>query len=440
MNLESSIKQNAIFLKQTRREIEIAPDISATSLAHWHQKYHKNFSDDIRDFILVLSDTKTGSFALTGDALYYDNYLQGGVFKIAYTDMQSVHYDTDKVFAPDRVRIELCNGSSVDLDACIDGINLSVFTELLTSALSQARLTPPTCSSQKDTLCDIPDTAKLLYLKILCNKAYLDKHAIDVASYNSIAKFAIRMEATPLVRRSLCRYVNEIYHHTKTGNLIAEAFHLLENASGQWDAFRYSLVQDILYLALDSHEDFSWRQDGFVGSLMQTCSLRPEQLDTMVAAIHLNRAMQEKNADLKDLLDQWETLLKKVRYTSGYVPAPYLFCSGSIYGLKEYTGFLRSDDISQKALNKQRELILQKIIENTQQTINLLIEDVNFVAERLEKAIQNSDELHQNYLYILDRFRQGITRLHQTEQATQEELDQSRAARADQEEKHEQEE
>ena len=70
MNLESSIKQNAIFLKQTRREIEIAPDISATSLAHWHQKYHKNFSDDIRDFILVLSDTKTGSFALTGNALY----------------------------------------------------------------------------------------------------------------------------------------------------------------------------------------------------------------------------------------------------------------------------------------------------------------------------------------------------------------------------------
>ena len=170
------------------------------------------------------------------------------------------------------------------------------------------------------------------------------------------------------------------------------------------------------------------------------CILRPEQLDTMVAAIHLNRAMQEKNADLKYLLDQWETLLKKVRYTSGYVPAPYLFCSGSIYGLKEYTGFLRSDDISQKALNKQRELILQKIIENTQQTINLLIEDVNFVAERLEKAIQNSDELHQNYLYILDRFRQGITRLHQTEQATQEELDQSRAAQADQEENHEQEE
>src|SRR5699024_7626198 len=114
--------------------------------------------------------------------------------------------------------------------------------------------------------------------------------------------------------------------------------------------------------------------DGFIGSLLEICDLYPEQLDTMLEAVSLNKAMQRKGADLKDLLAKWESLEKKIRYTRGYVATQYLFCSGSVYGIQEYSGFLRNDKLSQQALNKQRELILQKIIENTQQTINLLIE------------------------------------------------------------------
>jgi len=422
VNLESTIKQRAVFLKATHREIDIAPDIPAGVLQHWQQQYRKTFSDDIQNYILVLSDTKTGSFALTGDALYFDNYLQGGMRKIAFADIENVYCEAGRIFAPDQIHIKQCDGNVIDLDASIDGINLSIFTELLTFAAAQVQKTTSLCHAQNVTLCDLPDEAKILYLEILCNKAYLDHGTIDAAAYNTIGRFSIRMDASLAVRRALCRYMNEMGQRKKSGSLLSNVCHLLEQDSGLWDAFRYCLMQDLLYLSLGSDENFSWRNDGFIGSLLEICDLYPEQLDTMLEAVSLNKAMQRKGADLKDLLAKWESLEKKIRYTRGYVATQYLFCSGSVYGIQEYSGFLRNDKLSQQALNKQRELILQKIIENTQQTINLLIEDVNYVAECLEKEMGAAAELKQRYLGILDRFRQGITLLHETEQASQGEL------------------
>lgn len=433
-NLESEIKQKAIFLKGSRREFDIAPEIPVKALEQWYKKYQKHFTDDIRNKILILSDTKTGSFALTGDALYYDNYLQGGMCKILYADMKSISYTHGSVVKADQVHIVLHSGKQVNLDACIDGINLSCLQELLTEAAEKARSQNLCCSIQNRTLVDLPEAAKTLYLKILCNKAYLDSKNIDATAYNSIGKFAVRMDASRKVRQELCRYMNEMDCREKTGKLLVEAAHLMEQDSGQWDCFRYSLVQDLLYLSMVmQNETFSWRNDGFLGSLLEACDLYPEQLDTMTKAVELNKKMQVKGADMKELLARWKKLKQDTRYTRGYVAGQYLFCSGSIYGLKEYTGFLCGDALDQKALNKQRELILHKIIENTQKTINLLIEDVNFMADRLEKATADSAEIRQRYLIILDRFRQGITRLQETEQSSRDELDNSKSGQVEEE-------
>ena len=91
----------------------------------------------------------------------------------------------------------------------------------------------------------------------------------------------------------------------------------------------------------------------------------------------------------------------------------YLFCSGSIYGIDNYNSFLKKDDTSEKAVNKQRELILHEIIENTQKTINILIDDMNYIAEKIEKLVDEKEKLEENYRKLVIRLTQGMKAMSQ---------------------------
>ncbi len=120
----------------------------------------------------------------------------------------------------------------------------------------------------------------------------------------------------------------------------------------------------------------------------------------MEKAVSLNISMQSKDADMGKLKDMWVKFIKSIKDTPGYVPTLYLFCSGSVYGLKSYEGFFKKDETSQNALNKKRELILQEVISNNQKAVNILIGDMNYLADRLEKALQKEDKIQQDYSAI----------------------------------------
>ena len=139
----------------------------------------------------------------------------------------------------------------------------------------------------------------------------------------------------------------------------------------------------------------------------------------MEKAVSLNKKMQAKNADMEKLKGDWKKLIKSIKDTPGYVPTLYLFCSGSVYGLKSYDGFLKKDETSQKAINKQRELILQEVIVSNQKAVNVLIGDMNYLAERLEKALLEEDKIKQDYEKIkqlLSRIKSAMRTVEQEEE------------------------
>lgn len=399
MNLENIIKEQAVGLKSARRSIDIAPDLPENMLIKWSKAYRKVWGDDITDNILVLSYTGTGSFALTGNAFYYDNYMDGGMKRLRFEEIVSATAEKGGLFSTDKVSVMIKGGRKIYLDGCIDGIDIDLFAKILTYIVQQAQKGIEfKVSKQNVSLYELSEEIKTVYLKILCNYAYLDDEVIGPGEYNAIAGFSVRMEIGERTRKAVRKYRNNISGRIKTGYLLKEAKSLMAGEAGQWDAFRYSLLQDVLYIHNIQSPNKKWTEDGFVGSLMQACALRPEQIDTMVTANGLNEKMQKKDADLTELKKQWKHFLEEIRYTQKYVPGMYLFCSGSIYGVKSYTGFLKSDETSQKAINKQRELILQDIITNNQKTINVLIDDMNDLAERLEDAISGGKELQKRLI------------------------------------------
>jgi hypothetical protein len=167
-------------------------------------------------------------------------------------------------------------------------------------------------------------------------------------------------------------------------------------------------MQDVLYLHKQRTQGISWREDGFVGSLLECLQLCPEQLDTMERANILNDEMRRKDVNLQELRKKWDKLISSIQHTKGYVPSQFLFCSGSIYGIQNYMGFLKTNNLSQNAVNKQRELILQEIILNTQRTINVLIEDMGYLAERTEQAIGEGKDLEERWKKLQSRLQAAM--------------------------------
>ena len=306
MNLENLIKEQAVHLKSTRRNIDIAPDIPEEILKKWEKKYSNILEDEIRDFVLVISYTSTGNFALTGDAIYYDNFLQGEMKILKYVDIAEVLSKPGGVFSPDQVLVKMKTGDELYLDACIDGIDVQKFAEIFAEIIKCAKQQILTVSRQTIPLYEVSDRLKLLYLKVLCNYAYLDNEIIDSQEYNAISRFSVRMEIISETRNALRNYMNEIEQRQKTGYLIANIKQIIGNESGQWDAFRYSLLQDVIYIHNLHDSRKTWREDGFIGSLMQACDLKPAQIDTMIQAIGLNEEMLKKDADLKIIKKEWK--------------------------------------------------------------------------------------------------------------------------------------
>lgn len=402
MNVESLIKQEALKLKNSRREIEIAPDISENHIETIKNKYFELSVEPFEKYILVLSYTKTGFFFLTGDKFYFDNFMQDGLQIVPFKEIVDLKTETGGIFSPDKIYLKTLKKEYV-LDGSIDGIYLSVFSSVFKQIIKFATdhiNESFTISEQGILSSQLPEDIKLLYLQILCNYAYINDKKIDTDEYNAISKFSIRMELQNDVRNSLRKYMNDYDERIKTGYLLASIKKKTENQTGYWDSVKYCMMQDVLYMHKLHDSEARWEDDGFIGSLMEHCSLNPEQINTMEKAVSLNMKMSKKDANMVDLRKEWTDLIKSIKDTSGYVPSLFLFCSGSIYGIKSYSGFFKNEETSQKAINKQRELILQEIIINNQKAVNELIRDMNFLASRLEEALVFEDKVRKDYVEI----------------------------------------
>ena len=421
MNVETYIKEEAMHLKNSRRVIEIAPDINENHIKAIKKKYGDTLGENFDKYILVMSYTGTGFFFLTGDTFYFNNFMQGGIQVVPFTEITSMKVEQGKTFTPDKIYFKTTQKEYV-LDGCIDGINLSTISSVFKRIIELAKNQTNdvfTVSEQGVLSSQLPEDIKLLYLQILCNYAYLNDELIDADEYNAITKFSVRMEVHGDTRGMLRKYMNDFDGRIKTGNLLASIKKITENQTGYWDVVKYCMMQDALYIHEIQKPGKRWEEDGFIGSLMEHCSLNPEQIHTMEKSVSLNRKMQNKDVDMGKLKDEWKKLIKSIKDTPGYVPNLYLFCSGSVYGLKSYEGFLKKDETSQKAINKQRELILQEVIVSNQKAVNVLIGDMNYLAERLEKALIEEDKIQQDYEKIkqlLSRIKSAMRTVEQEEE------------------------
>ena len=435
MNIESLIKKRGFELKAKNKFIEIAPDIDENHKGIILQKNSSSIDKSILDNALVLSFSITGWFFFTGSHFYYDNFSEDGVRNIKFKNIASVsNCIKSKWFSLDELYIKEYDGVVHALDACVDGSDIEGLLNLFNLIITIANKYPDsefTCSKQGILTYELTEEIKLLYLKLLCNFAFINDKIIGPQEYHSIARYSIRMELSKDDRVKLVHYMMNYQDREKSGYLIQKIKKLTLESNGQWEAIRFCLMQDILSMIHKKDDKADWRENGFVGSLMEALELSPKQLDVMDEAVLLNSKMEMKGADMPSLKKEWKQLVDSNKNLKSYISPIYLFCSGSIYGIKSYHAFFKTKELNQEEINKYREIILTELITNMQKSINLLIDEISHISTRLKKEIEeinNVKDSQNRTIELMDKFQKMLIINQQKQQELEvekEELDEN---------------
>lgn len=168
MNCENIIKQNAYKLKTSRRDIDIAPDISHSDREKWAKKYASDLSDsNVADIILALSDTSVGSLAITGRELLFDNFGDHGLRHVAFYQIESVSSTQGGRFSPDTISLHLSDGSDVKMDGSVDGLNIDLIAAIINKAIQLSKQGELTTSNQNVSSFQLSERLKVLYFKLV---------------------------------------------------------------------------------------------------------------------------------------------------------------------------------------------------------------------------------------------------------------------------------
>lgn len=173
MNCENIIKQNAYKLKTSRRDIDIAPDISHSDREKWAKKYASDLSDsNVADIILALSDTSVGSLAITGRELLFDNFGDHGLRHVAFSQIESVSSTQGGRFSPDTISLHLSDGSDVKMDGSVDGLNIDLIAAIINKAIQLSKQGELTTSNQNVSSFQLSERLKVLYFKGAARRSY----------------------------------------------------------------------------------------------------------------------------------------------------------------------------------------------------------------------------------------------------------------------------
>lgn len=357
------------------------------------------FSKDIdkREIIFIADSSATTlgnlhvGMVASIDRLYFRNGF-GETQSFGFDQIKDVHFTGKNrlgLYSPgDRITVLLKDGNHAYLEDCMNGFDCKAVEAFLRYFIT-AEFPNLSNTSLRSTLSleDQPEQILLAYMKTLYNYAYVTDNEIEPSELSVLQSIAIRLDISAEMRSTLRSYMLNIDEREKTGNLLAFCRNRL--SYGSYEIFRYSLMQDVLYINEHNKDSKPWHEDSFVNGIQKFLEITDQQALVMLSAIRLYKNLQKADVDYQSLEKDKNVLLNQAERLN--IPLEAIFCSGSVYNVDTYHGLFRKQK-QQRSIQKQRELMLQTVIRNSQITMNRLAEDMNDTTLKLLKYVQNGNE------------------------------------------------
>lgn len=267
------------------------------------------------------------------------------------------------------------------------------------------------------TIEELSESLKEAYLKVVINMAYDNDGVVDEKEFAEILLLITRLNLTPETRVKLRGYMSS----SEGLDSMEELMQIIDQESpeGHVKALHISLVKDLINVHMitsgSTVDNFQ-----FLKKYRELLSVTDEEIDLTVTAIKTDHEMLKEEVTDDQLVTAMKILSAKAAAVGTPLAAVYI--SGSVVGMSAagitsglaslgmggvlglssmttgigvavligvgaYAGIRKLTGANEITRSKRRELMLNEVIKQTQKTISLLIEDINFVTSQLSKYI-----------------------------------------------------
>lgn len=421
-NINVFIKEN--IKKVSPKNIFISPEIPEKKLNNAIKSF--GCEDNHKAILAIYDNTIFGSakdgIVFTGEKILYKASFEEKI-EIYYDNFESVEYiknitvtEKGKEKKEEYIIITLKDGGSRQLKSLIE-----CDYEELASLLKKAHTEFDNFEEEDQliTLAEMSEALKVAYIKIIINMALSNDGEVDEKEFAEILLLITRLSITSESRFLLRSYINVNDQHESVESLLSVIDS--ECVESHKKSIRISLVKDLLsvYMSVNNgiYSDFE-----FLNKYKEILNVSDEEISFAVMAIKNDHNMLRDDFSDDALTKSMKELAAKASAVG--VPLAAVYLSGSVVGMSAagltsglaslglggmlgfssmatgigvavilgvatYKGVRHLTGANELDKIKRKELMLTEVIKQTQLTISLLIDDINFITIKLNRTLED---------------------------------------------------
>lgn len=417
-NINLFIKEN---IKNIGSSVYVTPEIPEKKLNNIIKALKcESFYESI---LAIYDDTLFGSakegFVFTGQKMIHSKY---GEF--IYSEINSVTYKEDitvnddgKEKKDEYIIIKTKNNQEHKLKSGLTTLDKKKFSEFLNKIITEFEDYEE--EDQLKTISEMSDELKIAYLKIIINMTFIDDEEIDEKELAELFLLMTRLELDKESRFAVRAYITEISKENIQS--IESLLEIIKNNSeaSHHQTLMISLAKDLINVYF-STKDTTDRNFKFLDENKILFELSDEEIALAYDTVENDYKLLTEDLDDDAIKKNAKELAGKA--AAAGVPLAAVYISGSVIGMSaagitsglatlgmgmgmtgglavigiigvlSYKGVKHLTGANELDKYKTRELMLHDVIKQTQKTISLIIDDVNYIVQKLNDTILNHSD------------------------------------------------
>lgn len=415
-NINIFIKEN---VKSIGSGVHITPEIPEKKLNNAIQAF--NCEEFYKSILAIQDGTVLGSskegFVFTGEKMIHHKH---GEF--IYSDIDSVEYvenitvDEKGKKNKDEYILISKNNKKYKFEYLHD-INKKGLVEFLNSIITEFEDYKE--ENQLKIISEMPNELKVAYLKIIVNMTFIDDAEIDEKELVELFLLMTRLELDTDSRFMVRTYITEIANENIQS--IEKLLEIIKNHSeaSLYQSVMISLVKDMINVYF-STKDTTSRELKFLSNHKELFGVSEAEIDLAYDTVENDYKLLKEDLDDNAIQKNAKELAAKA--AAAGTPLAAVYISGSVVGMSasgitsglatlgmgmgmtgglavigiigvlSYKGIKHLTGANELDKYKTRDLMIHDVIKQTQKTISLIIDDVNYIVQKLNETISNHSD------------------------------------------------
>ena len=417
-NINLFIKNN---IKNVGKDIYVVPEIPEKKLNNALKSYGNNISYE--SVLALYDDTLFGSasdgFLFTGEKMLHNIY---GTF--LYSELASIKYveniltnDKGKKSKEKFIIIKTKDNKEYKLENGLMNLNKKKFAKFLNTIITEFDEYKE--EDQLKEIADMPNELKVAYIKIIVNMTFLDDAEIDEKELAELFLLMTRLELDKDSRFEVRQYISEVSNNNL--EKVEKLVNIIEDNSEEshQKSLMISLVKDLINVYFSTRNTID-RNFKFLNKYKNVFKISDKEIDLAYDTVENDHKLLQEDLDDDTITRNAKELASKA--AAAGVPLAAVYISGSVIGMSaagitsglaalgmgmgmtgglavvgiigviSYKGMQHLTGANELDKYKTRELMLHEVIKQTHKTISLIIDDINYIVQKLNDTLTNHAE------------------------------------------------